>query len=179
MQTRSMTERASTTSKLFEFPLIDYIERKIRKQRKEMDRLSKSATMTNNIIENESSTTTITLPSTSRLPERARTPPPPPAERARTPPPPLVDRPRTPSLFVRAITPPPPLPPQETIANKMRSFAFKFFWVTLQLLILTCAAIKIYEFFMEFRADDDNDVEEDRFQFIVFDKKSGTYKISN
>lgn len=174
MQTRSMTEHAPSTSKLFKFPLIENIERKLRKRRKEMDRLSKSATMTNTIIENESSTTKITLPSTSRLPERPTTPPS--AERSRTPP--LVERPITPPLFDRPITPP-PLPPQETIANKTKSFAFKIFWIAVQLLILMCAVIKIYEFFIEFRAGDGNEVEEDRFQFIVFDKISGTYKISN
>lgn len=47
-----------------------------------------------------------------------------------------------------------------------------------QFLILACALVKMYEFYVGFHAD--NDIE-DRFQFIVFDKKVETieFRIEN
>lgn len=198
MQTRSMTsgKRLTFANKLFNFPIIDNIEKKIRK----MNKLSKSSTFTTTVHDNDNEdasyekilTTTVTFPAPSKEQFDASgfdTPPPLPSKPSRafnrSPPKPPREFNRSPSS--------PPKPPREfnrspsrekeeptrTIGRNLMYFArTAFIWFFYAILLIAvigglCACQQQYQ---TWNRDETTDV---RYQSIVLDQKTMTYKFVN
>lgn len=179
VQTRSKKTGSKTTSKFFDFPPINQIERILRKQKKNMEKLSKSGTFSASVSdENEDTmyeeltTTKISIP----LLSKADISPPLPAKRTSSHPPigkkiPPAKPPRrssaTPSYANASEA--------ESFWRKAKRFSsYAFMWILYLLLFVAFIGgiERVYEICTSFFR---NDTFEDRYGMILLDKKSMTY----
>lgn len=168
VQTRSMTkgESSSFSNKLFSLPLIDCIERKIRKQKNTMQNLSKSETFSASAIGNDDKllTTTITLPSTSKQGINVH------AETLGIALPPTLP-PRSTEAQQSTL----PLQEKETIKQNLNRFActaFVWFRYVFFLLAVIGGLSTIHQIYQTFNPDK-------TMQAIILDEKSMTFKFTN
>lgn len=193
MQTRSTKKgkKTSNSNKLFDFPVIDHIERKIRKVQNAMSKLSKSATLSSSMFENEDPTSyekiitsTITFPKSTKQTNDElsgtsgfETPPPLPPKPSEKPPP------KPPRSTMQH--------PPEQIEKKIGSFALKlkhfartaiicFLFVILLLSAIggLCVIYQKYQTHIQ-SVNQEESIDNHRYQAIVLDKKTMTYKFTN
>lgn len=192
MQTRSASKTTGNKSKIFNFPIVDELERKIRKLKKNMGKLSKSATLTSTVRDDNDETsgiyekiltTKISFPLSSDEPPESNDLPPE-SERAATPPPlPPKQTKFAPPKPPRATTPQPAQENKNTTdRNGFESLTrhacrvIKWIVYFFLLLALIGGILVLYE---NYKTWGQNDADENRFHTIILDQKTMTFKFSD